>query len=136
MSDPALIYNLFPPLAGTFPQWEKHLDRIAGMGFTWIFLNPINTPGLSGSLYAVKALRKEGKKIGLLRLKTLWPFPGEEIQEVGEKVQKFIIPEMNLGQVAGEARKVFRGDVFSYSQTNGEVIGPEEIIAFTRRIGS
>ena len=24
------------------------------MGFTWIFLNPINTPGLSGSLYAVK----------------------------------------------------------------------------------
>jgi starch synthase (maltosyl-transferring) len=24
------------------------------MGFTWIFLNPINTPGLSGSLYAIK----------------------------------------------------------------------------------
>jgi starch synthase (maltosyl-transferring) len=54
MSEPALIYNLFPPLAGTIPQWEKHLDRIADMGFTWIFLNPINTPGLSGSLYAVK----------------------------------------------------------------------------------
>ena len=54
MSDPAIIYNLFPPLAGTIPQWEKHLDRIADMGFTWIFLNPINTPGLSGSLYAVK----------------------------------------------------------------------------------
>jgi starch synthase (maltosyl-transferring) len=54
MSEPALIYNLFPPLAGTIPQWEKHLDRIANMGFTWVFLNPINTPGLSGSLYAVK----------------------------------------------------------------------------------
>ena len=54
MSEPALIYNLFPPLAGTIPQWEKHLDRIADMGFTWIFLNPINTPGLSGSLYAIK----------------------------------------------------------------------------------
>ena len=54
MSEPALIYNLFPPLAGTIPQWETHLDRIADMGFTWIFLNPINTPGLSGSLYAVK----------------------------------------------------------------------------------
>ena len=88
------------------------------------------------SLYAVKALRKEGRKIGLLRLKTLWPFPGEEIQAVGKGVQKFIIPEMNLGQVAGEARKVFCGDVFSYAQTNGEVIGPEEIIAFVRRIGS
>ena len=54
MSEPALIYNLFPPLAGPIPKWEQHLDRIARMGFTWIFLNPIHTPGLSGSLYAVK----------------------------------------------------------------------------------
>ena len=54
MSDPALIYNLFPPLAGAIPRWQEHLDRIASMGFTWIFLNPIHTPGLSGSLYAVK----------------------------------------------------------------------------------
>jgi starch synthase (maltosyl-transferring) len=36
------------------PEWENHLERIANMGFTWIFLNPINTPGLSGSLYAIK----------------------------------------------------------------------------------
>jgi starch synthase (maltosyl-transferring) len=54
MPEPALIYNLFPLLAGSIPRWEDHLDRIADMGFTWIFLNPINTPGLSGSLYAVK----------------------------------------------------------------------------------
>jgi starch synthase (maltosyl-transferring) len=54
MTEPTLIYNLFPPLAGPIPRWEEHLDRIAAMGFTWIFLNPINTPGLSGSLYAVK----------------------------------------------------------------------------------
>ncbi|MEJ2672579.1 MAG: alpha-amylase family glycosyl hydrolase [Deltaproteobacteria bacterium] len=54
MPEPTLIYNLFPPLAGTIPRWEEHLDHIADMGFTWIFLNPINTPGLSGSLYAVK----------------------------------------------------------------------------------
>jgi len=54
MSEPALIYNLFPPLVGPIPRWEEHLDRIARMGFTWIFLNPIHTPGLSGSLYAVK----------------------------------------------------------------------------------
>ena len=54
MPNPALIYNLFPPLVGPIPKWEQHLDRIARMGFTWIFLNPIHTPGLSGSLYAVK----------------------------------------------------------------------------------
>jgi starch synthase (maltosyl-transferring) len=50
----ARIYNLFPLLAGGVSAWEKHLDRIAGMGFNWIFLNPIHYPGFSGSLYAVK----------------------------------------------------------------------------------
>ncbi len=70
MSEPALIYNLFPPLAGTIPQWEEHLDRIANMGFTWIFLNPINTPGLSGSLYAVKDY------FGINPL--FWPESGED----------------------------------------------------------
>jgi len=54
MPGPALIYNLFPPLVGPIPRWEAHLDRLAAMGFTWIYLNPIHTPGLSGSLYAVK----------------------------------------------------------------------------------
>lgn len=54
MPDATLIYNLFPPLAGSIPRWEQHLERIAAMGFTWIYLNPIHTPGLSGSLYAVK----------------------------------------------------------------------------------
>ena len=54
MPQGARIYNLFPLLAGTVSAWEKHLDRIAGMGFNWIFLNPFHYPGLSGSLYAVK----------------------------------------------------------------------------------
>jgi starch synthase (maltosyl-transferring) len=48
------IYNLFPTLVGSVDAWSKHLDRIAGMGFNWIFLNPIHQPGGSGSLYAVK----------------------------------------------------------------------------------
>lgn len=54
MPEAALIYNLFPPLIGAIPRWEEHLDRIAAMGFNWVFLNPIHPPGLSGSLYAVK----------------------------------------------------------------------------------
>jgi starch synthase (maltosyl-transferring) len=48
-----LIYNLFPLLAGPFPAWREHLERAVGMGFTWVFVNPIQKPGGSGSLYAV-----------------------------------------------------------------------------------
>ena len=49
-----IIYNLFPPLAGSIKNWESHLPRIAAMGFDWIYLNPFHYPGFSGSLYAVK----------------------------------------------------------------------------------
>jgi starch synthase (maltosyl-transferring) len=48
------IYNLFPLLAGTIDDWKGHLDRIAGMGFNWVFVNPFHVTGASGSLYAVK----------------------------------------------------------------------------------
>ncbi len=86
------------------------------------------------SLYVIKRLRKEGAKIGMFRLKTLWPFPDEGVAEVGRRVKAILVPEMNLGQVAGEIRKYVRCDVISLSQTNGEVIGPEFLIATLRKI--
>nr|MDO8119085.1 alpha-amylase family glycosyl hydrolase [Candidatus Sigynarchaeota archaeon] len=52
------VYNLFPRIVGTVDQWYKHLDRIVAMGFNWIYLNPLNYPGFSGSLYAVKDFYK------------------------------------------------------------------------------
>jgi starch synthase (maltosyl-transferring) len=47
------VYNLFPTLAGPIAHWHGHLERIAAMGFDWIYLNPIHATGGSGSLYAV-----------------------------------------------------------------------------------
>jgi starch synthase (maltosyl-transferring) len=49
-----LIYNLFPTLAGKFSQWSPHIGRAAQMGFNWLFVNPIQMPGMSGSLYSIK----------------------------------------------------------------------------------
>ena len=48
-----LIYNLFPLLAGPFGSWEPHFKRAADMGFDWIFINPVQKPGYSGSLYSI-----------------------------------------------------------------------------------
>jgi starch synthase (maltosyl-transferring) len=47
------IYNLFPLLAGPFGDWTPHLERAAAMGFDWVFVNPIQRPGRSGSLYSI-----------------------------------------------------------------------------------
>ncbi|MBI5165502.1 MAG: DUF3416 domain-containing protein [Magnetospirillum sp.] len=48
------LYNLFPLLAGPVAHWPAHLERIAAMGFDWVYVNPVHYPGFSGSLYAIK----------------------------------------------------------------------------------
>jgi len=48
-----IIYNLFPLLAGKFGDWERHMQRASRMGFNWVFINPIQRTGNSGSLYSI-----------------------------------------------------------------------------------
>ena len=86
------------------------------------------------SLFVVKQLRKEGKKVGLLRLKTLWPFPEEAVAEVVKRGKKVMVPEMNQGQVVGEVRKLHPGEVIPLNQTDGEVIRPETIMDELKKI--
>ncbi len=47
------IYNLFPLLAGKLSNWGGHMKRASDMGFNWIFINPIQELGPSGSLYSI-----------------------------------------------------------------------------------
>ena len=49
-----IIYNMFPILAGKFIKWKPHFKRASEMGFNWVFLNPVQKPGYSGSLYSIK----------------------------------------------------------------------------------
>ena len=49
-----IVYNIFPRLAGTLVDWQKHVDRAINMHFNWLFINSILYTGHSGSLYAVK----------------------------------------------------------------------------------
>ncbi len=48
-----IIYNLFPLLAGKFSDWQQHLLRASQMGFNWVFVNPVQLAGASGSLYSI-----------------------------------------------------------------------------------
>lgn len=80
------------------------------------------------ALYAVRWLREQGRRVGLLRLQTLWPFPDEMVAALGKRVGRILVPEMNLGQVVGEVRKVVECEVDGYNQVNGEIIYPEAIL--------
>lgn len=55
---PPLVYNLFPRLVGPTTRWPEHAARAAAMGFDWLYLNPWQYPGFSGSLYAIKDHRR------------------------------------------------------------------------------
>ena len=86
------------------------------------------------ALFAIEQLRKEGKKVGLLRLKTIWPFADEIIHDIGQKAKKIFVPEMNRGQIIGEVMKYAPCEVIPYNQTNGEIIHPHRIINEVRRL--
>ncbi len=48
---------------------------------------------------AIRMAREEGIKVGLLRLKTVWPFPERAIMDLASEVKHIIVAEQNLGQV-------------------------------------
>jgi 2-oxoglutarate ferredoxin oxidoreductase subunit alpha len=81
------------------------------------------------SLAAVKIARQQGVKAGLLRLKTIWPFPDSIVKHVGMRAKRIIVPEMNLGQIVREVKRVVEKEVISFTKVNGEVITPEEILS-------
>lgn len=82
------------------------------------------------AIAAVKAAREQGIKAGLLKLITIWPFPGDVVKQAAAKVKKVIVPEMNYGQLAGEIeRYVGQDKVVSVTRVDGELFKPEEILA-------
>ena len=72
-------------------------------------------------------LQNQGYKVGLLRLKTIWPFPAAQIREICAGKKLVVMPEMNMGQLAVEAKAalISSGVPFrSLTQVNGRLIAP------------
>jgi 2-oxoglutarate ferredoxin oxidoreductase subunit alpha len=57
------------------------------------------------ALEAVRRAREEGIKAGLLKLVTVWPFHEALIRSVAERVNKIVVPEMNLGRYVNEIER-------------------------------
>ncbi len=82
------------------------------------------------ALKAVRTARKKGIKAGLLRLKTIWPFPEEKISEISKKVSKFVVAEINQGQIRREVERarVNGIPVIGVHKLGGDLITPDEIM--------
>ncbi|MHB1130908.1 MAG: 2-oxoacid:acceptor oxidoreductase subunit alpha [Chloroflexota bacterium] len=79
---------------------------------------------------AMKEARAKGKRVGLLKLLTLWPFPEEQVDRLCHGVRRIFVPEMNRGQVRLEVERIVKGraDVIGVHRYDGSVITPTQIL--------
>jgi 2-oxoglutarate ferredoxin oxidoreductase subunit alpha len=80
---------------------------------------------------AVIEAREKGRKVGLLKLNTIWPFMRPEVERVLKTSKAVLVPEMNMGQISREVKRVNQGfsRVMTLNKVDGTIITPEEIIA-------
>lgn len=78
---------------------------------------------------AAELARRDGQKVGVLQLQTLWPFPDHLIEKFSENVKKIIVPELSLGQLILEIKKQVKHiPVIGVNKINGLPLTPQEVI--------
>jgi len=88
---------------------------------------------------AVNLLRQEGLKVGMRRLKTIWPFPHKAINELKQWAAKnLIVAEMNYGQLIDVVKASAYGTfkVYGLNKYNGELITPEEVMDKVKEVAA
>jgi 2-oxoglutarate ferredoxin oxidoreductase subunit alpha len=87
------------------------------------------------ALRAVVELRRQGRRLGLLRLATLWPFPARDVARHAEAAGQVIVAEMNRGQMLREVQRIVP-HAKGYQRTDGEVIEPHELVDTLKQEGA
>jgi 2-oxoglutarate/2-oxoacid ferredoxin oxidoreductase subunit alpha len=83
----------------------------------------------------VREARAVGIKVGLLRPRTLWPFPDREVHAFAQQVRTIIVPELNLGQMAHEVEWAAAGacPIDPLMRIDGQPISPRQILERVER---
>jgi 2-oxoglutarate ferredoxin oxidoreductase subunit alpha len=87
------------------------------------------------ALWPVELARREGIKVGTLRLITVWPFPEERVRQLAGRVRAFVVPEINFGQIALEVERCAAGqaEVILVRHAGGSIHDPERVLEAIRR---
>ena len=84
---------------------------------------------------AVKRVRSDGLKVGLLRPITLWPFPEQAIANLAKRAKLILVFEMSTGQMIDDVRLATQGKIECefYGRPGGVVAAPQEIARIIER---
>jgi 2-oxoglutarate ferredoxin oxidoreductase subunit alpha len=84
----------------------------------------------------VHMAREMGLKVGLLKLVTVWPFAEDRIRELAPKVKAFVVPEINMGQIAYEVERCAGGqaETILIPHAGGGLHNPDDVLKAIRKI--
>ena len=79
---------------------------------------------------AIDEAREKGIKVGMIRPKTLWPFPKKVLNEAADKVKAFVSVELNMGQMVEDIELSIRckKPVLLCSRTGGMIPTTENVM--------
>ncbi len=83
---------------------------------------------------AINEARAEGIKVGMIRPKTLWPFPKAPFRAAADRVKSMISVELSMGQMIEDVRLATecRVPVTLCNRVGGMIPSPEQILASIR----
>lgn len=77
---------------------------------------------------AIKRVRKDGVRAGMIRPITLWPFPKQVLNGLASRVKTFVVFEMSTGQMLEDVQIALEGkaDIIFHGRPGGVVPTPVE----------
>jgi 2-oxoglutarate ferredoxin oxidoreductase subunit alpha len=86
------------------------------------------------SLWPIEQARREGIRVGCLRLITVWPFAEEQIRALAKKIRAFVVPEINEGQILREVERCVAGQahVIGVNRLGGDILEPQQVLSALR----
>ncbi len=78
----------------------------------------------------VDVARSRGKKLGLLRPQTLFPFPSHEIARLSRRIKGIMAVELSSGQMVEDVRLAVNGKVpvYHYGMVGGKIHSPDDVL--------
>ncbi len=126
------LHAKYAKMAQREQRWEEYLGEDAEL--------VIVAFGLTGRIArtAVDLLRAAGRKVGLIRPISLFPFPVDGLRPLVKRPRRYLVVEMNAGQMVEDVKRSLfdlgRIDpVFFYGRQGGVIPTPDELAEVAER---
>ncbi len=118
-----------------YAQMEKEEVRFQEISIDDADLVLVGYGIVSRMLHTVsEELRREGRKVGVFRPITLFPFPTKRLRELAEQGKNFLVVELSNGQMLRDVQLATKEitPIHFYNRMGGVVVSVEELVEVTR----